>query len=86
MTVSGEIDTASLPPEEAQSLREMVDAAGVYDLPARPDSPAPGADRFQYRLTIEDARRQHTVEVGDAGTSDALRALLRHLTILARRR
>jgi len=86
MTVSGKIDTASLPPEEAQDLREMVDAAGVYDLPARPDTPAPGADRFQYTLTVEDAGRQHTVEVGEAGASDELRALLRRLTILARRR
>ena len=83
MTVSGEVDTASLPPEEAQALREMVDAAGVYDLPARPS--APGADRFQYTLTVEDEGRRHTVEVGEAGASDALLALLRRLTILARR-
>jgi len=86
MTVSGEIDTASLPPEEAQALREMVDAAGIYDLPAKPDAPAPGSDRFSYTLTVDDAGRQHSVEVGEAGASDALRALLRRLTILARRR
>jgi hypothetical protein len=85
MTVSGEVDTASLPPEEAQALREMVDAACVYDLPARPASSTPGADRFQYTLTVEDEGQQHTVELGEAAASDALRVLLRRLTVLARR-
>jgi len=85
MTVSGEVDTASLPPEEAQALREMVEAAGVFDLPSKPASPAPGADRFRYTLTVEDGERRHTVEVAEAGASDALQALLRRLTVLARR-
>jgi hypothetical protein len=85
MTVAGEIDTAALPAEEAETLREMVEAANVFDLPARIASPAPGADRFLYTLTVEDQRRQHTVEVSDAAATDALRMLLRRLTRLARR-
>jgi hypothetical protein len=85
MTVKGDIDTASLPPEEAQSLRELVEAADVYNLPAKPSSSTPGADRFQYTLTIEDEGRRHTAELGEGAASDALRALLRRLTVLARR-
>ena len=85
MTVRGDIDTDSLPAEEAQALRKMIEAADVYSLPAKLASPTPGADRFQYTLTIEDEGRRHTVELGEGAASDALRALLRRLTVLARR-
>jgi hypothetical protein len=42
------------------------------------------ADQFNYRVTIEDAGKKHTVEVSETSTSPVLQALLQQLTLLAR--
>ena len=84
MRVTATIDTESLSPEEASELQEMVNAASFFDLPEVIEAPNGGADRFQYRLTVEDAGRSHTVRVGEAASPDELRPLLRRLTTLAR--
>ncbi len=84
MRVETTIDTQSLPSQEASELQEMVDAAGFFDLPATIAAPTPGADQFQYKVTIEAGGRQHTIETGDAALPDALWPLLRRLTALAR--
>jgi hypothetical protein len=84
MRVAATIDTETLPPDEARAVREMVGAARFFDLPAKITSPTPGADQFQYRLTVEAEGRKHTVEVGDASAPEALQPLLRRLTLLAR--
>ena len=82
--VAATIDTESLSSEEARELREMIDAARFFDLPAFIASPTPGADQFQYKVTVEAEGRQHTVEVGDASAPESLQGLLRRLTVLAR--
>ena len=78
------VHTESLSPEEARELHEMVDAAGFFDLPAALTTARPGADRFQYRLTVESGARQHTIETNDGSAPQALQPLLRRLTAIAR--
>lgn len=84
MQIAATIDTNALSPKDAQNLREMVDAADFFHLPATIRSQSGGADSFQYRVTIEDEGRKHTVEAGEGGASAELRSLLRRLTVLAR--
>ncbi len=86
MRIATRVDTTALPDDEAASLDSLVKDAGFFDLPARIASPAPGADRFQYALTVEAKGRRHTVQVGEAALPDALRPLVDKLTALARRR
>ena len=85
MRVTTTVDTDLLPEDEAQELRDMLDAANFFELPERLASPAPGADRFQYRLTVEnDDQEPHTVHMGDASAPPEMQPLLRKLTLLAR--
>jgi 3-hydroxyisobutyrate dehydrogenase-like beta-hydroxyacid dehydrogenase len=84
MRTTATIDTETLPPDEARALNELVDAAGFFNLPATISSPSPGADRFQYKITIVAGGRQHTVETSDAAVPETLSPLLRKLMVLAR--
>ena len=84
MHIAATVETESLPPDEAQSLHDLVKAARFFDLPAVIEPPQSGADQFKYKLTVESEGRQHTVEVGDASAPETLQPLLRRLTVLAR--
>ncbi|MEJ2263969.1 MAG: hypothetical protein P8X95_11020 [Anaerolineales bacterium] len=84
LLVRTNIDTASLSKEEAEKLQKMVAEAGFFDLPAQLSSPAPGADQFQYKVSIEEGDHRHTVEASDQAAPDSLRPLLRELTVRAR--
>jgi hypothetical protein len=80
----GEFDTLKLPPGKGETLRGLVDAAGFFALPASIPARSGGADRFQYRLTVEEEGRSHTVQVGEGDASPELLDLIQELTILAR--
>lgn len=84
MLVRASIDTASLSKEEADKLEKLVAEAGFFDLPVQLASPSPGADQFQYKVSIEEGDRRHTVETSDQAAPDSLRPLLRELTVRAR--
>ncbi len=84
MHIAKTLDTTALSPEEASSLHHMIDAAGFFELPETPTASPEGADQFHYKLTVEDEERHHSIETTDAAAPDALRPLLRRLTILAR--
>ncbi|MCA9872910.1 MAG: hypothetical protein KC441_04630 [Anaerolineales bacterium] len=78
------INTAALSPEKAQQLQDMVEAASFFELPASLSEAASGADQFYYRLTIASQEREHSVEMSDTAAPEAIRPLLRELTLLAR--
>jgi len=80
MRLAATIDAASLSPEEARQLRELVDAAGFFELPAEIGGATRGADRFLYTLTVEVEGQQHTVRTSDAAAPAALRSLIDWLT------
>jgi hypothetical protein len=84
LLVRTSIDTGSLSKEEADKLQKMVAEAGFFDLPAQLSSPSPGADQFQYKVSIEEGDRRHTVETSDQAAPDSLWPLLRELTVRAR--
>jgi len=82
--MSLDLKTETLPPEEANDLQNLVNAAGFFDLPSKIVSNEMGRDQFQYQLTITTDEQQHTVEVGDAAAPDSLWPLLEKLRILSR--
>jgi len=84
MRITATIDTDSLSPDDAKSLREMVDASDFFNLPSTIRSPSSTADSFQYKVIIEDQGRKHMVEAGDQAVPPTLKPLLRRLEILAR--
>ena len=84
MRVAATIDTQLLSPEQANEIEDMVKGLNFFDLPGELEAPDRGADRFQYRLTINTEGHTHTMEVGESAAPGELRPLLRKLTVMAR--
>jgi hypothetical protein len=86
MVMKFDLATETLPKEEADELKDLVDSADFFSLPdvISSDSHSRGADRFQYRLTVEAEEQQHTVEVGDASVPENLWPLLNKIRVLSR--
>ena len=79
------VDTATLPPNQANELPRLVEAADLFNLPEKITSPNPQVDRFQYKLTVEDQGKQHTVTVSEAALPGTLRPLIEWLNQVGRR-
>ncbi len=84
--LSVELDADQLEEEERATLSALVEAAQFYSLPKKIPSAGGGVDRFQYRITVEEAGRSHTVEAGESGLPDSLQPLIRYLTVRGRGR
>jgi hypothetical protein len=80
------VDTATLPLQEAKQLLLLVETADLFQLPAQIPSPNPQSDRFQYKLTVEDNGKQHTVIVSEAALPGTLRPLIEWLNDVAKQR
>jgi hypothetical protein len=78
------VDTSQLDPAAGQGLVKLIEQSQFYSLPEKIQSPAVGADQFQYKLTVEDAGHSHTVETGDPAAPGSLQPLLQQLTFMAR--
>jgi hypothetical protein len=79
------LDSDQMVEEEAGRLRQLVDAAHFFSLPARIGSSQPGAaDHKQYTLTIEEGEKSHTVKLIDPVTDADMSALLNFIRTQAR--
>jgi len=78
------VDLATLPPEKAQQIQDLIESSTFFDLPSSLPGIGAGADQFHYRLTIAGQDREHSIETTDAAAPEELRPLLRELTLLAR--
>ena len=78
------IDTDQCEEEERNILLSLVEAAQFYSLPEKILPAGQGADRFQYRITVEKPGESHTVEAGESDIPDSLQPLVSHLTALGR--
>jgi len=70
------ISSDELPAEEAQKVADLVEAAGFFGLPSIIRSTEPGADRFQYKITVESEHGSHTVQVDEAAVPPRLQPVL----------
>ncbi len=82
--LSVSVDTDELEEEERETLLALVASSQFFSLPEKIPSSSSGADRFQYRITIESSGQSHTVEAGESSIQDTLQPLIRHL--MARRK
>jgi len=84
LTLTVELDTASLPPDEAHDVQKMIEEAGFFTLPASIPALTCVADAFQYVVTVEAEGKQHTVRTIDTAIPDALLPLIEYLTKVAK--
>jgi hypothetical protein len=74
------IESAALSPADAQTLRQLVEAADFFEQPAASRTLHKGAaDYQQYTITIEDGQRRHTVRLTDPIEDQPLQALVEFL-------
>ena len=70
------VDDGRLAPADRAELRELLDRARLFELPARLPAPQRQPDRFQYELHAEDGARRQTVVVDEAAVPATLQPLL----------
>ncbi len=68
--------TDQMSPEGAKKVVDLVDGAGFFALPPVIHSTEPGADRFQYKITVESAHVAHTVLVDEGAVPTGLQPVL----------
>ncbi len=85
ITKTTTVDTATLPPHEADVMPRLVAAADLFKLPEQITSSHPQSDRFQYKLTVEDEGKQHTVTVSESAMPGTLRPLIEWLNQVAQK-
>lgn len=84
LRMATEIDGEALSPEELQNLREALDNAHFFTMPEEMMGEMPGADRFQYEITVEDQGLQHTVVTNEASLPQEMQPLIHQLEQIAR--
>jgi hypothetical protein len=73
-----ELDTDTLPAQDAEEIRRLVAAAHFFELPASVGQPPirGAADYRRYTITVDDGTVHHTVYVTDPVTDPHLQALI----------
>jgi hypothetical protein len=82
--LSRTFDTDQLPEEDARELEQLVDAANFFSLPETQQSG--GADKLQYRISIERDGKTHTVQTDERAAPPPLTSLIKKLEAAARGR
>jgi len=70
------VSTDQIPAEEARRVAALVEASGFFELPSVIRSTEPGADQFQYKITVESEHGTHTVQVDEAAVPPSLQPVL----------
>ncbi len=83
MTMTATVDTETLSSSDAEQLRQLMQAADFFHLPSKVAATPFQPDRFHYKITAKEGRKQHTIHVDEAAT-EAIQPLLAWLTDKAR--
>ncbi len=76
--VSLTLDLDSLPSDQAETLRGLLDNADFFSLAENPLTP-PVPDEFLYTLTVTTNMVTHTIHTSDTAMSESLRPLVEEL-------
>jgi hypothetical protein len=80
------ISTDQMPAEDAEKVVDLVHGAGFFALPSVIHSTEPGADRFQYKITVESEHGDHIVQVDEGAVPPSLQPVLDWIKNSARTR
>jgi hypothetical protein len=65
-----------MPAEEGRKVADLVEASGFFGLPPVIHATEPGADRFQYKITVESEQGSHTVQVDEGAVPSGLQPVI----------
>lgn len=73
------LESESLPAPSAQQLRDLVDAANVFERPPVESPPRGAADYRRYTITVDDGTKRQSIQVSDPVSDPNLQALLSYV-------
>lgn len=79
LTTTKTIDSDKLSVEQANRLRQLVDASDFFNLPATIAYKGPARDYLQYKITIESEGRKHTTVLDEPAAPPQLKPLIQLL-------
>src|SRR5882672_97420 len=79
ITLSGEFDSANLPPEQTAELNRLIEESRFFELPAVMRTTQAGADRFQFTVSVDTGAQKHSIEFDEKSAPENLRPLLKWL-------
>jgi hypothetical protein len=82
-TIAVNVDTASLPAEEASTLRRLVGDSNVFDAPLL-TATSSVRDGFHVRLAVESGGRHRDISAGERSVPESMQPLIEFLTRLAK--
>jgi hypothetical protein len=71
-----EVDTNTLPPDEAREVEKLVQQANVFGLSSPAKGSSPARDAFRYHLKFESGEKTHSIELGETEIPATLRPLI----------
>jgi hypothetical protein len=80
--VSTILDLDSLPPDQAETIRGLLETCDFFSLADSANPPVP--DEFIYTITVSTATVTHTIQTSDTGMDESLRPLVEELGRQAR--
>lgn len=83
LTVTAEVDSATLSTKEAKELKELVERAFPSDQPKKKKATMP--DQFEYEFVIEDNGKARKYQVNDDTITNEMRALSKWLIAAAQK-
>jgi hypothetical protein len=84
-SVSLNLDLDELPPDQAATLKRLVDESDFFNL-TEPPPKKPVADGFAYSLTIKNGKSERTFQLSETNIPQALRPLFENLIERTRKR
>jgi hypothetical protein len=79
LTMTKTIDSDKLLAEQANRLRQLVDASNFFNLPIAIPYSGPIRDFFHYKLIVESEGKKHTIVVDEPAAPSELKPLLQWL-------
>jgi len=79
------IDSDALPQEKANELKSLASNEEIKKLPSNMKARSRGADRYQYRIDIEDENHKHTIDVDEGSVPEPVAPLLEWLNEYSKR-
>ncbi len=81
---AADIELDEMPREQADQLLELLDDLDFDELPKHLNGNSNVADGFNYSITVESDKREHTVTAAESAIPEKMEPLLELLTKIAR--
>ena len=86
MRIAADFELEDLPEDQAERVRELLDDVDFDELPEKLMKGRPVPDGFNYSITVESEKGEHTVTTSDTSAPEKIQPLLELLYQIARQR